>query len=60
MLDTMYDSYGFKSNDKFETLAVLKDFKYAPVKRVAQHYTEIGSFISEAGPERVDLVEPEL
>ena len=58
MLDTLYDSYGYKPNDKFFSLADLKKLKYPPVNRVAQDYTEIGSFISEAGPERVDLVAP--
>ena len=58
MLDTLYDSYGYKSNDKFFSTADLRKLKYPPVKRVPQDYTEIESFIDNEGPGRVDLVAP--
>lgn len=58
MLDQLYDSYGYKPNDKFVTTADQKKLKYPPVKRVSQNYTEIGSFISNAGQPTVALVWP--
>jgi hypothetical protein len=60
MLDTYYDSYGYKANEAFVTFAEQKDLKYPPVKRVPQEYTAIGSFISNAGQPEVDLVEPNI
>ena len=58
MLDTMYDSYGYKPNKEFFSLADQKKLKYPPVKRVPQVLTEVESFISNAGPQTVDLVAP--
>lgn len=58
MLDKLYDSYGYKANEKFITIADQKKLKYPPVKRVPQDFTEIESFVSNAGQERVDLVVP--
>ena len=58
MLDKLYDSYGYKPNDKFVTTADQKKLKYPPVKRVPQELTEIESFISNAGQPMVDLVVP--
>jgi hypothetical protein len=57
-LEELYDGYGYKSNDKFVSMADLRKLKYPPVKRVPQKYTEIGSFISNAGEPVVDLVWP--
>lgn len=58
MLDKLYDSYGYKPNDNFVTIADQKKLKYPPVKRVPQELTEIESFISNAGQPMVDLVTP--
>lgn len=58
MLDKLYDSYGYKANDKFVTITDQKNLKYPPVKRVPQELTEIESFISNAGQPMVDLVTP--
>jgi hypothetical protein len=58
MLDEKYDSYGYKANDAFVTLVDQKGFKFNPVKRVPQEFTQIESFISNAGQPTGDLVEP--
>lgn len=57
-LDEKYDSYGYRSDYGFVTMADQKKFKYPPVKRVPQEYTQIESFISETGQPTVDLVSP--
>ena len=59
-LDEKYDSYGYKEPERFVSLYEQNGTKYPPVKRVEQHYTEIGSFISNAGQPTGDLVWPML
>lgn len=58
MLDKKFDSYGYDEPVAFVPLAEQKKLKYEPVKRVPQEYTEIESFISNAGQPATDLVQP--
>lgn len=58
MLDRKFDSYGYAESEAFIPLAEQKKLKFEPVKRVPQEFTEVESFISNAGQPATDLVQP--
>lgn len=60
MLDTPYDSYGYKFNDNFVTFSDRKNLKYPAPKNVTETLSEVDSFFEQTGPNVIDLVSPEL
>lgn len=60
MLDQYYDSYGYKNQESFITIAEIKDVKFGQPTRVERHLTEVESFFSESGQETGDLKQSPL
>ena len=60
MLYHGYDSYGYKEEEAFKTIAEQKGFEFDAPKNVSGDVLSHDSFYTEGGQELADLVEPKI
>ena len=60
MLYHGYDSYGYKEEEAFKTIAEQKGFEFYAPKNVSGDVLLHDSFYTEGGQELVDLVKPKI